>query len=101
MNENTPAAGREPAPLDRQEIMALVGAAMIVIGVFCPAMSRGVPLSFFATGNTVAAMLLGLAVATAWSIAMRRSASVMWNGLLSVLIVAIFGIADNPRIHWA
>ena len=93
MNENAPATVSERAPLDRQELMAFVGAAMIVVGVFCPAMSTGATQSFFAIGNTVAVMLLGLAVATVWSIAMRRAASVTWNGVLSVLIVVAFGVA--------
>lgn len=93
MEESTLKRDHEPAPLDRQEIMAFVGAAMIVIGVFCPAISVPGPQSFFAIGNTVAAILLGMAGATAWSIAMRRPASVMWNGLLAVLIVLAFGIA--------
>jgi hypothetical protein len=57
VNENIPASDREPAPLDRQEIMALVGAAMIVIGVFCPAISAPLPQSLFATGNTVVPMI--------------------------------------------
>ncbi len=73
--------------------MGLVGAGMIVIGAFCPAISAGEARSFFAIGNTVTAMLLGLAGATAWSIAKRQTASVVWNGGLSALIVATFGVA--------
>lgn len=85
------AAIPEPAPLDRDEITAAIGAVMIVAGVFCPALT--LTNSFFATGNTVAAVVLGLAGATGWAIALRRPAAVMWNGVLTVLIVAMFGIA--------
>lgn len=84
-------AHSEPSPLDRNEITAVVGAMMIVAGVFCPALT--LTGSFFATGNTVAVIVLGLAGATGWSIALRRPAAVMWNGVLTVAIVATFGIA--------
>lgn len=82
-----------PSPLNRHEITAVVGAVMVIVGVFCPALTYGSTQSFIAIGNTVVTVLLGLAGATAWSIAMRRPASVMWIGVLSVLIVAAFGIA--------
>lgn len=92
MNDNAPATERDsPSLLDRDEITAIIGAVIIVAGVFCPALT--LTSSFFATCNTVAAIVLGLAGATAWSIALRRPASVMWNGTLTVLIVATFGIA--------
>lgn len=82
-----------PSPLNRDEITAVVGAVMVIVGVFCPALTDGSTQSFIAIGNTVATVVLGFAGATAWSIAMRRPASVMWTGVLSVLIVAAFGIA--------
>ena len=92
MNNNTPAIEFDsPSPLDSNEITAVIGAVIIVAGVFCPALT--LTSSFLATGNTVAVIVLGLAGATGWSVALRRPAAVMWNGVLTVAIVATFGIA--------
>lgn len=90
-DQPTESALQEPSPLGSNEITAVIGAVMIVAGVFCPALT--LTNSFLATGNTVAVIVLGLAAATGWSVALRRPAAVMWNGVLTVLIVAIFGIA--------
>lgn len=65
------------------------GICMMVMGVFSPAMSRGLGhMSLVYGGNTIAAIVLGISAASAWSLNRRDDARLYVLGVLAFVIIA-------------
>lgn len=88
-----PTETEQPFPLRREEILALVGAGMVVLGALLPAFNpgSGSPQSLAESGNTVAVVLWGMAAAVAWKIVGRKAHEAAVVGVVCFLFLAVYG----------
>lgn len=88
------AQSAEPSPLDRDELVALTGAGLVVVGTLLPALDSGLGTaqSLWKAANSVTIVWWGFAASVIWSVARRRAYDVATAGLLILLSLIAFGV---------
>ena len=88
------AQSAEPSPLDRDELVALAGAGLVVVGSLLPALDSGLGTaqSLWEAANSVTIVWWGFAASVIWSVARRRTYDVATAGLLILLSLIAFGL---------
>ena len=81
-------------PLNRNEVSALTGAGMVVLGTLLPALNPGYgsAQTLAESGNTVAVVLWGMAAAVAWKVVLRQAHDAPRVGVLCFLFLAAYGV---------
>ena len=96
-------------PLNREEVLALLGAGVVVVGTLLPALDPGLgeKQSFLKYANTATLVLWSLAVSAFWSIARRRAAEAVTPSLLILGSLLVFGsfvwleeLREETRTFW-
>ena len=90
--EQAPSAA--PTPLNRNEITAIGGAGMVVLGTFLPAFTPGFgsAQSLTESAATVTVVIWSMAVAAWWKVAMRQVHDAGRVGWLCMLFLAAYGV---------
>jgi hypothetical protein len=83
-----------PSPLNRNEVGAMVGAGMIVLGTLMPAFHSGFGSTetLAESGNTAAVILWGMAFVIAWKVVRRQVHTATRVGVLCLLFLTAYGI---------
>ena len=83
-----------PLPLNRNEVGAMVGAGMVVLGTLLPAFNPGFGSTetLAESGNTAAVILWGMASVVAWKVVNRQVHAATPIGVLCLLFLAAYGI---------